>query len=485
MTLPLSGPISMQDVNVELSQSSTGQAALNDANVRSLFQIPSGTISLSDGYGKSAGGGSANWILSIGNASTMMEVLVSAADSSGNLYSLAKYTHADIDGVILKHGSDGQLSWSKRIVIPSGAYFGDGNITIDINNNIYVVGIFQDGAIGKSFLLKLNSSATILWQKVFTNLTPTDTALYYSVDTDSTGDVYVAGSFYASNSQAIVAFSASIMKMSGSSGAMSWHQCFDLSFPGITIADYVFAYYIKVDKSSGDIYISGKYDKPSYDVNQFYLKTDSSGAFINGETFPDATGSEPSVIELDSSSNIYIGHLTQTPGGPFVVLNKYNSSNVLQWQKEFVYDPPNENYSFGPKFKVFGSALYAYALNSENNTLELIKCDLNGNILFQRSINTYCTTNARLMAAFGSDFYMNGSTDSFGDYGFIAKLPIDGSKTGTYSPYVYSTTSLTVLQNSSYAISNLNFSTFSASEPANDQSLSLATQSFTQSIVTV
>jgi len=54
MTLPASGAISLNDVNVELGLSATAQISMNDAAVRGLFDVPSGAISMSDGYGKSA-----------------------------------------------------------------------------------------------------------------------------------------------------------------------------------------------------------------------------------------------------------------------------------------------------------------------------------------------------------------------------------------------------------------------------------------------
>jgi hypothetical protein len=53
MTLPSSGPISMNNVNVELGYSGTALISLNDTAVRTLFGVASGQISLSDGYGKS------------------------------------------------------------------------------------------------------------------------------------------------------------------------------------------------------------------------------------------------------------------------------------------------------------------------------------------------------------------------------------------------------------------------------------------------
>jgi len=52
MTLPASGPISMANVNTELQRSSTTTVSLNDTIVRTLFGVPSGQISMSNGYGK-------------------------------------------------------------------------------------------------------------------------------------------------------------------------------------------------------------------------------------------------------------------------------------------------------------------------------------------------------------------------------------------------------------------------------------------------
>ena len=54
MTLQTTGPISLFDVNVELDLSGTALVSLNDAVVRSLLNVASGTISLYDAYGKSS-----------------------------------------------------------------------------------------------------------------------------------------------------------------------------------------------------------------------------------------------------------------------------------------------------------------------------------------------------------------------------------------------------------------------------------------------
>lgn len=54
MALP-TGTITMSDVNVELGKSPTALISLNDADVRSLAGVASGTISMDDLRGKSAG----------------------------------------------------------------------------------------------------------------------------------------------------------------------------------------------------------------------------------------------------------------------------------------------------------------------------------------------------------------------------------------------------------------------------------------------
>jgi outer membrane protein assembly factor BamB len=52
MTLPASGSISLSQVNTELSEISTTLISLGQANLRHLFGVYTGAISLSDGYGK-------------------------------------------------------------------------------------------------------------------------------------------------------------------------------------------------------------------------------------------------------------------------------------------------------------------------------------------------------------------------------------------------------------------------------------------------
>lgn len=52
MTLPATGAITLNNVNVELGKSGTTTIAMNNTDIRDLFGVPSGAISLSNGYNK-------------------------------------------------------------------------------------------------------------------------------------------------------------------------------------------------------------------------------------------------------------------------------------------------------------------------------------------------------------------------------------------------------------------------------------------------
>ena len=94
MTLSTTGPISLANVNVELGLSSTATISLNQANVRTLAGIASGTISLSDLRGKSnaptisISPGSLYTIISGGGSATSSSATATASGGAGG------YTYA-------------------------------------------------------------------------------------------------------------------------------------------------------------------------------------------------------------------------------------------------------------------------------------------------------------------------------------------------------------------------------------------------------
>lgn len=99
MTLQSSGQISMYNLNVELDRSGTTGITLNDSDVRSLANTPSGQISLSNFYGKSNVGN--NWSTVVSTALTLKGV---TTDSAGNWTSTSTTGYAP-------YSTDNGVSW--------------------------------------------------------------------------------------------------------------------------------------------------------------------------------------------------------------------------------------------------------------------------------------------------------------------------------------------------------------------------------------
>lgn len=127
MTLQASGAISLSQVNTELGIASTTTISLNQSNVRTLFGVASGTISMSDGYGKSnrvAASYVINW--------HAQQLSLTSANISG-------YVAGKTDVTITV--SPGYYVWSADVNTPaltiSGFNSGD---TVTLANNGYIIG---------------------------------------------------------------------------------------------------------------------------------------------------------------------------------------------------------------------------------------------------------------------------------------------------------------------------------------------------------
>ena len=119
MTLNYSGPISVggsvsgQSINLELGRSATASSNLNEAVLRSLAQVLSGTISMYNFYGKSRGGQIAfsnqttNWTVPTGVNSICV---VCIGGGASGIYTGDTYTS----------GGGGALSYTNNIAVTPG-----------------------------------------------------------------------------------------------------------------------------------------------------------------------------------------------------------------------------------------------------------------------------------------------------------------------------------------------------------------------------
>jgi hypothetical protein len=140
MTLPASGAIDLGEVDVELGYSASATISLNDAAVRSLFGIPSGSISLANGYGKSHSNSN---VINITIASNVKNYNIYTNRGSNYRAGISTINLTINSGVVV--GSTSRTTYS----LDTGSGWATGD-TISIVNNGYIAGAGGKGGRGNS-----------------------------------------------------------------------------------------------------------------------------------------------------------------------------------------------------------------------------------------------------------------------------------------------------------------------------------------------
>jgi hypothetical protein len=405
MTLQTSGPISLGNVAVELGRTSTTTTSLGEAAVRSLAGVASGPVSLSNLYGKS---NESFWYATFG--STVVNFQILGTDSSGNIY-------AGATSAVFKWNREGTLIWARTV---SGPFINGG--WIDASGNIYLAGAYYSSNY-YGWLAKLDTSGTLQWQR---SLNGSAQDLWYNATVDAAGNIYVAG--YSTSSGGSGNADALIAKYN-SAGTLQWQR----SIGG-----------------SGNEYAS-----------QMALSPDGSLLVLSGNTSTSTAGNvdalitvintaTPSVawqrsigtsgydygygVAVDSSNFIY--WLTSINGT--LSLLKISSGAAIQWQKSLPSSYASGWLNIGPdgNLRVFAQ-IYAGA--------DIYQFAADGTLLLSRSISLDTSNGANSFSLTGlavsstAMVFSIYSVLDYSPYGYadlcsaIFKVPIDGTKTGTWS----------------------------------------------------
>ena len=364
-----------------------------------------------------------NWITTMGNSSSD-ETWDIAIDSSGNIYPVGMTYLTYSSGGVAKLNSSSQIQWSRYTNAGvSGSQTRFNAVAVDNSGNVYVGGK-EDPVSHNAVIFKYNSSGVLQWKKSIGT-----SSSYESINgltTDSSGNVYAAGYWD---------YKACMIKLN-SSGTLQLSRKWNRNSGASGIA---------LD-SSGNIYVIGTTDQAGQGNDDILLlKWNSSGVIQWERTLGSSSSDNGYGIAIDSSDNIFIEGRTNAGGGVYnAIIAKYDTSGTLVWQR-----------AFG------GSGMHSYldgitADNSGNVYVNLydvgdgqtvVKYDSDGAIQWQNSLENTGQDYNKAIAVDpdGSNIYVCGHGDVSGasTEWIIAKLPGDGTGTGTYGTFTYSNSSYT------------------------------------------
>ena len=331
-------------------------------------------------------------------------------DSSDNIYAYGYNASNQME--VAKYDSSGALQWQRSVNISN--YYG--RITIDSASNVILI----SNDTTNIFLIKLDSSGSLVWQKSIPVGGGSPSINAVGVTADSSNNIYISCSAYRS------AYNHLLIKLD-SSGS---HQ-----FTRVLATGYRTDISTNVSlDSSGNIYLASAYNVGYYAAT--LIKYDSGGTLQWQRTVFGPGGNDSSYfydVTCDSSNNVYACG-KYAPGGGYQaeqMLVKYDSSGNLQWNRKL-----NIVAGYGLDVDAYGN-VYVCGYNS-SYAMVMSKYNSSGTIQWQRQItgsSRNCYGYDVKVDSLGNPIFIGTSmTTSATDSRFlIAKIPADGSKTGTYT----------------------------------------------------
>jgi hypothetical protein len=392
---------------------------------------------------------------------------------------------------------------------------------LDSAGNLYVAGSSRGSSNSNTvpYVVKYDPSGVILWQYTYGSATLDGAG--YSITGNSAGNIYLVsysggqGNLYTlntsgdivsqiglsqndprgvlldSNGEIIVLFESrfsftAIARLNSAATSLIWNrsrntnQNISFSTNAIAIAN------------SGNIYVVGRYNFGGAGDQGFVAKYDSTGTIVWSRR---GMGTYNAGIAIDSSENLYVcGQYLSTPTAK---LNKIDSSGNFIWGKTIGVGCQAGTVAVDPT----GSFIYVSGTRTSAYKGQYIcKFDNSGTIQYQRTLQYSFPPGGNVQMAgpnmpirLDSNFMYIAARADIGQYGsgefVVEKLPLDGSKTGTYTlggfTVTYAASSLTIGDTASSDLINTDYSGAAGSLTLPSSSNSRANVSLTASTTTL
>lgn len=439
--ISLAGSTAGESIALELGKPATGMISMNDTDVRALAGITAGVIQLDDFYGKSSVSGfiARYYATNLGTQGTQLGQVFDNGDFT--IFYFSGSTTGGISpiastNIAMVNGQTGQIIWAKNYDNETADGTDSRNwrcqatraCKSDPDPDYFYVGttyLRRHGGFwnDKPVVLKIKKSdgsvvPTPFWTGNY--------AINFSSDCFALDYDTATSKFYTSF---------------GDSG--------DNERFGVLNSSCQFLRQITMPATSRDanvaiikngfVYLQGNIGATNTSSNRqgFLLKVNTSTETIAAQ-YTTPVGLTPAAsissnVSVDSNNNVYISGTNITSGYTGSAVAKLNSSFSQVWCKR-----PSDGASIG--IGSMDSSDNAYCISGSN----VLKIDPNGNILWSRGFTVNGVAALLYDVKISGDFmYVNIASNN---PPFIAKLPIDGSKTGTYTvdgaTFAYSVTSV-------------------------------------------
>ncbi|UOG73188.1 SBBP repeat-containing protein [Hymenobacter tibetensis] len=244
------------------------------------------------------------WVARYNGAGASIEQASSlAVDAAGNVY-VTGASFGRFDYVTVKYSPSGQLLW---IAPYSGIGNGNGagtDVAVDAAGNVYVTGYSNGGSSSHDYAtVKYSASGQQLWASRYNGPgNREDQAAKLAVD-PSTGNVYVTGRSYGSNS--FTSSDYATLKYAAADGTQLWLARYNGPANGPDVATD-----LALDAATGSVYVTGYSDNTLGNFSNDYatLAYSATGQLLWNARYdgPDNGSDQASAIALDATGNVYV-----------------------------------------------------------------------------------------------------------------------------------------------------------------------------------